>query len=68
MSRKKVFAVRDAYGVRPLSIGRLKDGGYIVASETCAFDLLGASFVRDVEPGEMVVFEEGKDSFESIKI
>ena len=68
MSRKKVFAVRDAYGVRPLSIGRLKDGGYIVASETCAFDLLGASFVRDVEPGEMIIFEEGKDSFESIKI
>ncbi len=68
MSRSKMFAVRDAYGVRPLSIGRLKDGGYIVASETCAFDLLGAAFVRDVKPGEMVIFKEGSDEFESIQV
>ena len=68
MSRSKMFAVRDAYGVRPLSIGRLKDGGYIVASETCAFDLLGATFVRDVKPGEMVIFKEGCDEFESIQV
>lgn len=68
MSRSKMFAVRDAYGVRPLSIGRLKDGGYIVASETCAFDLLGAKFVRDVKPGEMVIFKEGCDEFESIQV
>ena len=68
LSRSKMFAVRDRYGVRPLSIGRLKDGGYIVASETCAFDLVGAEFVRDVKPGEMVIFEEGKDEFSSIQI
>ncbi|MCI6989556.1 MAG: amidophosphoribosyltransferase [Campylobacter sp.] len=63
MSRSKIFAIRDKYGIRPLSIGRLKDGGYILASETCAFDLVGATFIRDVRPGEMVIFEEGKDEF-----
>jgi amidophosphoribosyltransferase len=61
LSRSKMFVVRDKYGIRPLSIGKLQDGGYIVASETCAFDLIGAEFIRDVRPGEMIVFEEGKD-------
>ena len=60
-SRKKMFAIRDRYGVRPFSIGKFENGGYIVASETCAFDLVGAEFVRDVEPGEMVIFEKGKE-------
>lgn len=64
MSRSKMFVIRDRYGIRPLSIGRLKDGGYIVASETCAFDLVGAEFIRDVKPGEMITFEDGKDKFE----
>lgn len=68
LSRSKVFAVRDPYGVRPLSLGRLKNGGYIVASETCAFDLLGAKFIRDVRPGEMLIFSEGKDEFESVQL
>lgn len=68
LSRSKIFAVRDPFGIRPLSIGRLKDGGYIVASETCAFDLLGADFIRDVKPGEMIVFEEGKSEFTSIML
>ncbi|MBE3607028.1 amidophosphoribosyltransferase [Campylobacter sp. RM13119] len=67
-SRHKIFAIRDKYGVRPLSLGRLKDGGYIVASETCAFDLVEATFIRDVRPGEMLVFENGKDEFESIQL
>jgi len=57
-SRTKMFVVRDRFGIRPLSLGKLKDGGYIVASETCAFDLVGAEFMRDVEPGEMLVFEK----------
>ncbi len=60
-SRSKMFVVRDRFGIRPLSLGKLKNGGYIVASETCAFDLVGAEFVRDVEPGEMLVFEKGKE-------
>ncbi|MFP4487218.1 MAG: amidophosphoribosyltransferase [Campylobacterales bacterium] len=60
MSRNKMFAIRDPYGFRPLSLAKLKDG-YIVASETCAFDLVGAEFIRDVEPGEMLVFERDKE-------
>jgi len=60
-SRSKMFVIRDRFGIRPLSLGKLKDGGYIVASETCAFDLVGAEFIRDVEPGEMLTFEEGKE-------
>jgi amidophosphoribosyltransferase len=60
-SRKKMFVIRDRFGIRPLSLGKFKDGGYIVASETCAFDLVGATFVRDVKPGEMLTFEEGKE-------
>jgi amidophosphoribosyltransferase len=60
-SRKKMFVIRDRFGIRPLSLGKLKDGGYIVASETCAFELVGAEYIRDVEPGEMLIFEEGKE-------
>lgn len=67
LSRTKMFAMRDRHGFRPLSLGRLPNGGYIVASETCAFDLVGATFIRDVEPGELLVFEEGKEP-KSIKI
>jgi len=60
-SRSKMFVIRDRFGIRPLSLGKFKDGGYMVASETCAFELVGAEFVRDVEPGEMLIFEEGKE-------
>lgn len=60
-SRSKMFVIRDRYGIRPLSLGKLKEGGYIVVSETCAFELAGAEFIRDVEPGEMLIFEEGKE-------
>jgi amidophosphoribosyltransferase len=67
LSRKKMFAMRDRFGFRPLSLGRLTNGGYIVASETCAFDLVGAEFIRDVEPGELLIFEEDKEPT-SIKI
>ena len=56
-SRSKMFVIRDRYGIRPLCLGRLKDGGYIVASETCALDLVDAKFIREVRPGEMLVFE-----------
>jgi amidophosphoribosyltransferase len=67
-SRTKMFAIRDKYGVRPLSLGRLADGGYIIASETCAFDLVGAEFIRDVRPGEMIIFENGKSEYKSIQL
>jgi amidophosphoribosyltransferase len=57
MDERSVFAARDPYGVRPLSIGRLPNG-FVVASETCALDIVGAVFVRDVEPGELVRFDD----------
>jgi amidophosphoribosyltransferase len=59
LSQEAAFAIRDAFGVRPLSIGRIGDG-HVIASETCALDLVRASHERDVKPGEMVVFEFGK--------
>ena len=66
-SRKKMFAIRDRFGIRPMSLGKLKDGGYIVASETCAFDLVGAEFIRDIRAGEMLIFEKDKEP-QSIQI
>ena len=54
-----VYAVRDPRGFRPLLLGRL-NGGHIVASETCALDIMGAEFVRDLAPGEMVELREGR--------
>ncbi|RXJ77849.1 amidophosphoribosyltransferase [Arcobacter sp. F2176] len=67
-SRSKQFVIRDRYGIRPLSIGKLKSGGYIVASETCAFDLVDAEFIRDVRPGEMLIFSEKIEEPESIQL
>jgi len=59
MTRDKLIAVRDPYGFRPLCLGRYKDN-YVVASESCAFDILGAQYLRDVEPGEMVILGDGE--------
>ena len=59
MTNKKLIGVRDPFGIRPLVIGKLKDS-YILASETCALDIVGATFVRDVENGEIVFIEKGK--------
>ncbi|CAA9477738.1 MAG: Amidophosphoribosyltransferase [uncultured Rubrobacteraceae bacterium] len=57
--RDKLVAFRDPHGFRPLSIGVLEEGGYVVSSETCGLDIIGAKFLRDVEPGEVVVFDDG---------
>ena len=57
MDESRVFGARDPHGFRPLCIGRLANGGWILASETCALDLLGAEFLRDVEPGELVTID-----------
>lgn len=57
MTGKKLIGVRDPHGVRPLVIGRVGDS-YIITSETCALDIIGAKFVRDVDPGEIVIIDE----------
>jgi amidophosphoribosyltransferase len=57
MDERTVFAARDPFGIRPLAIGRLPSG-YCVASETCALDVVGAKYVREVEPGELVSLDE----------
>jgi amidophosphoribosyltransferase len=63
LTKDGILAVRDPLGIRPLSLAAL-DGGYCFASETCAFDLLGAHFIRDVEPGETVFIDsEGLHSY-----
>lgn len=58
MSSAKMIAARDPYGFRPLCFGRLHHGGYVIASESCAISAVGAEFIRDVEPGEILVFSE----------
>jgi amidophosphoribosyltransferase len=62
LSREGIFAVRDPHGIRPLSLG-VREGSPVVASETCAFDLIGAKYERDVEPGEIVRLS--RDGFSS---
>lgn len=57
MDEKKIVALRDSFGIRPLCIGKL-NGGFIVASETCALDIIGATFIREVKPGEMIVIDD----------
>jgi amidophosphoribosyltransferase len=58
MSPRKLIAVRDEHGFRPLCYGKTPAGEYVVASESCALDAVGAKFVRDILPGEIVVFED----------
>ena len=65
MSPQKLIAVRDEHGFRPLCYGQTADGRYVVASESCALSSVGARLIRDVEPGEIVVFD--KDGPRSIR-
>lgn len=65
MSPAKLIAARDEHGFRPLCYGKTQDGRYIVSSETCALDAVGAQLVREIEPGEIVVFD--KNGVRSIK-
>lgn len=57
LREKELIALRDPYGVRPLCLGEV-DGAYVVASETCALDLISAKYIRDIEPGEMLIINE----------
>ena len=56
MTSRRIYACRDKHGLHPLAIGKLGDG-YVVASETCAFDTVGAEYIRDVEPGEVITID-----------
>lgn len=66
-SPDSLYAFRDPNGIRPLCIGRLPSGGWVVSSETCGLDIVGARYVRDVEPGEIVRFaDEGMTSEQGV--
>lgn len=65
MTSQKLICARDPYGFRPLCYGKTADNMYVVASESCALKAVGADFVRDVEPGEIIVF--GKNGIVSIR-
>lgn len=65
MTDQKIIAVRDSYGYRPLCIGEI-EGAYVVSSESCALDAIGATFVRDVNPGEIIIIESDRQEFTSI--
>ncbi len=66
MSPQKLMAVRDPHGMHPLCFGQRNDGEYVVASESCALNSVGATFIRDVKPGEIVIFsKEGVRSIET---
>jgi amidophosphoribosyltransferase len=67
LSEGKLYAARDAHGVRPLSLAKLGQG-FMVASETCAFDLVGAEFVRDILPGEIVEISSGNNEIKSVSL
>jgi len=69
MKENELIGVRDPLGLRPLSLGQFADGGYVLASETCAFDVMDAEFVREVEPGEMIrITKEGLESIQYKKL
>ncbi len=68
LAPEKIIAVRDAHGVRPLCIGRLNGDHWVIASETCALHTIGADFIREVEPGEMIVIDkDGLSATEVLK-
>ncbi len=58
LTRDKLVGIRDRFGIRPFCIGAFDDGGFVLSSETCGLDSVGATYIRDVEPGEMVVIDE----------
>ena len=64
MTQDQLVAIRDPGGFRPLCLGQLSNGGYIAASETCALDLVEAQYVRDIEPGEVLIID--KDGLKSL--
>jgi len=69
LTPNKVFAVRDPYGIRPLCIGKLTTGHFVIASESCALATIGAEYVREVEPGEVIVIDRsGMTEFQAVPL
>ncbi|MEW5706011.1 MAG: amidophosphoribosyltransferase [Actinomycetota bacterium] len=67
LTENQLFAVRDPYGIRPLAIGKLKNN-FVVASESCALDIIGAKYLRDVKPGELLTIDkDGLSSLQAVK-
>ncbi len=66
LTKDSLIAIRDSYGIRPLSLGKINGNTTVIASETCAFHTVGAKFVREIEPGEMVIINE--KGIESVKL
>lgn len=65
MTEDKLIGIRDPHGIRPLALGKIKNS-YVIASETCAFDVIGAEYIRDIRPGEIVVItKEGLTSIQT---
>ena len=56
MTKNRIYACRDKHGMRPLAIGKLGDG-YVISSETCALEIVGAEYIRDIEPGEVITID-----------
>lgn len=67
LTRDRLIAARDPHGFRPLCLGRYRDS-YVVASESCAFDIIGARYLRDIAPGEMVVLGDGELSSRQLPV
>ena len=68
MSSSKLIAVRDPHGFRPLCYGKREDGAFVIASESCALEAAGASLVRDIAPGEMLVFSADRPGSEPVSV
>lgn len=66
LTKDALVAVRDTYGIRPLSLGKIGDDGYVIASETCAFHTVGAAEIREVNPGEMIIIDS--NGLQSVQI
>lgn len=65
LCKDAVYAIRDKNGLRPLALAKLADGGFGISSETCAFDIIGASYIRDIRPGEVVeINDRGLKSYQ----
>ncbi|PPR76589.1 MAG: hypothetical protein CFH01_01898, partial [Alphaproteobacteria bacterium MarineAlpha2_Bin1] len=65
LCNETIIGVRDPHGVRPLVLGKIENSSWILASETCALDIIGATYIRDIEPGEMIVLQN--NTIQSIK-